>query len=89
MDEPIDLNKGATMQKSTGEREKVRLSLEVSTELNQTLEKLAEKTESGSKTEVLRKAIALMEVAMGAKDRGESVGLLDKQDKVLTKIVGI
>jgi len=81
------------MEKTTVEKEKVkdrvRLSLEVSTELNQTLEKLAEKTESGSKTEVLRKAIALMEVAMGAKDRGETVGLVDNQNNVVTKIVGI
>ncbi len=46
-------------------RKMVRLSLETATELNQTLEELASKTPQDKST-VLRKAIKLMEVAMGA-----------------------
>ncbi len=40
----------------------VRLSLDVSPELNHVLDNMAEKTHS-SKSEILRKSIALMEVA--------------------------
>jgi predicted transcriptional regulator len=68
--------------------DKVRLSLDVSTELNKTLEELAEKT-SGSKSDVLRKAIALMEVAVEAKEHGQNVGVVDKKGALVTKIVGV
>ena len=48
---------------------KVRLSLDVSSELNDTLDEMAEKTCS-SKSDVLRKSIALMEVAVQEKSKG-------------------
>lgn len=69
-------------------REKVRLSLDVSLELNQTLEDLAEKI-GGTKSEVLRKAIALMEVMVEAKQQGKKVGIADKDQPLATEIVGI
>lgn len=69
-------------------KEKVRLSLDVSLELNQTLEDLAEKI-GGTKSEVLRKAIALMEVMVEAKQQGKRVGIADKDQPLATEIVGI
>ncbi|HVV51884.1 MAG TPA: ribbon-helix-helix protein, CopG family [Polyangia bacterium] len=68
--------------------EKIRLTLDVSQELNRTLEDLAEKTGS-TKSDLLRRAIALMEVAVDAKQNGQNLALSDKQDRVVTKIVGL
>ena len=47
----------------------VRLSLEVSSELNELLERLVRETGS-TKSDVLRKAIAPIDVAVEAKERG-------------------
>ena len=66
----------------------VRLSLIVSPELNATLEELAEKSHS-SKSEILRKALALFDVASAAKQKDQKIGILDQDDKVLKEIVGI
>jgi predicted transcriptional regulator len=65
----------------------VKLSLEVSDDLNQTLERLAESTHA-SKSDVLRRAISLMEVAVDAKKQGQSLGVV-QGDVVKTRIVGI
>ncbi len=70
------------------EKEKVRLSLDISVELNTLLEQLAAITGS-SKSEVLRKSIALMEVAVDAKRRGLKLGLAEKDQPLATEIVGL
>jgi predicted transcriptional regulator len=70
------------------EKEKVRLSLDISPELNTLLEELAAAT-SGTKSDVLRKAIGLMEVAVDGKRRGLKLGLADKGQLLTTEIVGI
>lgn len=66
----------------------IRLSLIVSPELNETLEELAARSHS-TKSDVLRKAIALFEAASNAKKEGQRVGILDKDRNVVTEIVGI
>lgn len=68
--------------------DKIRLTLDVSQELNRTLEHLAEQTGS-SKSDLLRRAIALMEVAVDGKRKGQNLTLADKEDRVVTKIVGL
>jgi predicted transcriptional regulator len=68
--------------------EKVRLSLDVSPELNQTLDDLATKIH-GTKSDVLRKAIVLMELAVQAKDKEQKLGIIDKDRHVITEIVGL
>lgn len=70
------------------EKEKVRLSLDISPELNALLESLAVKT-GGTKSDVLRKAIALMEVAVDAKRRGLKLGLAEKDQPLATEIIGL
>ena len=72
----------------TKEKEKVRLSLDISPELNALLESLAAKT-GGTKSDVLRKAIALMEVAVDAKRRGLKLGLAEKDQPLTTEIIGL
>lgn len=70
------------------ERTKVRLSLDVSPELYTLLESLATTT-GGTKSEVLRKAIALMEVAVDAKRQGKKFGIAEKDQQLATEIIGI
>lgn len=68
--------------------DKVRLSLDVSPELNRTLDELAMKIH-GTKSDVLRKAIVLMELAVQAKDQQQKLGIIDKDRQVITEIVGL
>ena len=84
---PVHSN-GVVEAHSRGEAKKVRLSLELSNELNNTLEELAEKN-STTKTDLLRKAIALIEVAVDAKENDQSLGVIDDKGRVVTKIVGL
>jgi len=79
-------------QEKTQERgkppEKVRITLDLSQEMNRTLEEMVEKTGT-TKTEILRKAIALVEVAMDARSKGQSLALSDRDDRVVMRIVGL
>lgn len=68
--------------------ERVRLSLDVTPEMNRTLDALAAQT-AGSKSDVLRRAIALMEVAVRAKKKGQAMGVIDEDDKLVTRIVAL
>lgn len=70
------------------ERGKVRLSLDISVELNDLLEELAEKT-GGTKSDVLRRAITLMEVAVEAKRQGKKFGIAEKDQPLATEIIGL
>jgi predicted transcriptional regulator len=69
-------------------KEKVKLTLELSPEMYGVLKNLSEET-SSSKSEILRKALNLMEVAVTAKSHNYSLGILDKQDHIKSRIVGI
>lgn len=69
-------------------RERIRLSLDVSPELNDRLEVLADRSHS-SKSDVLRKAIALMDVAVQARDEGKRLGIAEKGQPLSTEIIGI
>lgn len=73
---------------SPNERDRVRLSLAVSPELDALLEDLAKKTRS-SKSEVLRKAIVLMGVAVTAKEEGKKFGVADQDQPLAKEIVGL
>ncbi|WP_044186032.1 ribbon-helix-helix protein, CopG family [Hyalangium minutum] len=67
---------------------KVRISLDLSPALNETLEEIMAE-EHITKSELLRRAIGLLKVANDAKKRGQSLGLLDEQGKPLTLIIGV
>ena len=68
--------------------EKVRLSLQVSQELNKALEDIADSTGS-NRTDVIRQALALMKVAHAAKKDGKHLGLVADARKLDTEIVGL
>lgn len=70
------------------ERMKIRLSLDITPELNDLLNDLASKT-GGTKSDVLRKAIGLMEIAIDAKRQGKKFGIAEKDQPLATEIVGI
>ena len=66
----------------------VRLTLELSPDLNETLERLAGQI-CGTKSDVLRKSIALMEVAVKARAAGRAFGVAKPGTELATEIVGI
>jgi predicted transcriptional regulator len=70
------------------DNETIRLSLAVSPELNDRLELLASNGHM-SKSEVLRKAIALFDVVAEAKSEKKRFGILDQNKQLVTEIVGI
>jgi predicted transcriptional regulator len=69
-------------------KEPVRLSLALSPELNERLDQLAEAGHT-TKSEILRKAIALFDVAAQAKSEKKRIGILDQDKQLVTEIVGI
>lgn len=70
------------------DKESIRLSLTVSPELNERLEQLAV-TGHTTKSEVLRKAIALFDVVAEAKTEKKRFGILDQNKQLVTEIVGV
>jgi Arc/MetJ-type ribon-helix-helix transcriptional regulator len=69
------------------ERIMSRINFDVSPELDQTIERLVKQTGSASKSELLRRAIALMEVAAEAKQKGEKVVIADKNRKLVAEVL--
>jgi predicted transcriptional regulator len=69
-------------------KDSVRLSLVVSPELNARLEQLAA-SEHATKSEILRKAIALFDIVAEAKAEKKRIGILDQNKRLETEIVGI
>jgi predicted transcriptional regulator len=68
--------------------EKVRINLQVSPELNNILENIAESSFS-TKTDVIRQALALVKIAHDAKRSGKHIGLVADSSKLDTEIVGL
>jgi metal-responsive CopG/Arc/MetJ family transcriptional regulator len=69
-------------------QQKVRLNLQVSAELNQMLETIAEDT-GAQRSDVIRQALALMKVAHEARRNGKHIGLVSDPQKLETEIVGL
>ncbi len=77
------------MSVDNGSRDnRVRLNLVITRKLDETLEKLAN-ANGTNKSEILRKALALFEVANEAREHGNKLGILSKDRQVLTEIVGL
>lgn len=64
----------------------VRMSLELSPDLHQILEDLVKRTHS-SKSEILRKAIHLMNMATEASEKGKLFGVTNADGKLETRIL--
>jgi predicted transcriptional regulator len=67
---------------------KTQLIIDVSPELNEALENLADNANL-TKSEILRRAIALMKVAAQAQEKGQKLVVIDQDQKAITEIVGI
>ncbi len=68
--------------------EKVRISLDISPELNEKLQIMA-RDMHGTKSDVLRKSLALMEVALQATKEGKKFGAAEHSDQLTTEVVGL
>jgi predicted transcriptional regulator len=68
--------------------ERIKLSVEVSPELYETIDRLAKKGHE-SKSDVLRKGIAFMQVALEAKQAGKKIGIAALGQSLETEIIGI
>lgn len=66
----------------------VRLSLALSPELNNRLTELATVSHT-TKSEVLRKAVALYDVAFEARKHQRKLGILDSENRLVTEIIGL
>jgi len=66
---------------------KVRVNFDVLPSVNQTLARLVDQL-GMTKSELLRRAIDLMELAVEEKEKGNRLAIMDKDQKVITRIVG-
>lgn len=71
-----------------GDREMIRLSLQITTEVNDRLETIARET-GVTKSDVLRKALGLIELAHRGKKEGKRLGFAKSDEVLETEIVGI
>ena len=76
-------HEGISRQKAT-----VKMSLHLSPETNEALETLSEDNHM-TKSELLRKSLALMEVALKSKAKGNHLVIVDKNDKKISEILGL
>ncbi|MDF5712216.1 MAG: DNA-binding protein [Nostoc sp. S4] len=68
--------------------QRIQINLDLSPELYETISNLAQQI-NGDNTEVLLKAIALLEVAVEAKQKGKYIWIADENQNLETKIIGI
>lgn len=79
---------GTTVGRDRMANEKIRMNLQVSSELSDVLDKIAGETGS-NRSDVIRQALALMKVAHEAKQNGKRLGLVTDPAKLETEIVGL
>ncbi len=66
---------------------KIRVSLDISPELYTKLQSLSHDIR-GTKSDVLRKSLALMDVAVQARKQGKKIGIADSSEQLSTEIIG-
>ncbi len=74
-----------TVQEKT---QRIQINLDLSPELYETLNNLAQQI-NGDNAEVLLKAIALLEIAVEAKQKGKHIWIADENQNLETEIIGI
>lgn len=68
--------------------DKIKLSLHLSRDTDERLERLCD--ESGiTKSELLRRSLALMEIAIDIKKKGNHLAVLNKNDHKVSDIIGL
>ncbi len=66
----------------------IKINLDLSPELYETISNLAQQI-NGDNAEVLLKAIALLEVAVEAKQKGKHIWIVDDNQNLETEVIGI
>lgn len=66
----------------------VRMSLNMSPELNEKLEEMSNGAHA-TKTDILKKAIFLMYIAMDSKKKGNQVAIVDSKGRKVSEILGV
>lgn len=79
--------KSRRQKEQVEEATKIRVSLDISPELYAKLQALAHDIR-GTKSDVLRKSLALMDVAVQARKQGKKVGIADTSEQLSTEIIG-
>ena len=64
-----------------------RLSFDVNDQFQRDFEQLVASTNSSSKAEAFRRAIALLKIASEAQAKGEKLMIADKDRRLLTEII--
>jgi hypothetical protein len=72
----------------TGKQPKVRITIDLPRALSDTLQGIADQ-QGLSKTDILRKAVAMYDVAHAATVNHKSIAIVDENGKVEQRIVGI
>lgn len=65
-----------------------RVSVDLSPQLNARLEQIATRHKL-SKIDVMRRAFALFDVAVQAREKGQRLGVFDEEGKLVREIVGL
>lgn len=78
---------GVLVPDKTRNKSTIRVNVDMSEELNAKLEALADKAH-GSKSDVLRRALALYDAAVQAHERGLKVGFAEKEQDLKTEVIG-
>ncbi|MBD2514416.1 DNA-binding protein [Nostoc sp. FACHB-973] len=68
--------------------ERIQINLDLSPEFYETISNLAQHIH-GDNAEVLLKAIALLEVAVEAKQKGKHIWIVDENQNLETEVIGI
>ena len=68
-------------------KKQIRLSLHVSQELDDLLEDIARKSYS-TKSDVLRKSIALINIAIQEREKGNYLGIINQDQEIIREIIG-
>ncbi|MEH1849776.1 MAG: DNA-binding protein [Nostoc sp.] len=71
-----------------GKAQRIKINLDLSPEVYETLNNLAQQI-NGDNAEVLLKAIALLEIAVEAKQKGKHIWIADDDQNLETEITGI
>jgi hypothetical protein len=73
---------------SQNKNQRIQINLDLSLELYETISNLAQQMDEDN-AEVLLKAIALLEIAVEAKQKGKHLWIVDDNQNLETEIVGI
>lgn len=70
------------------QKDMVRFSLNVSPELADKIEQMSEKAHT-TKSDILRKAIFLMDIAIDSKEHGNKLAVVNPQGQKVSEIIGV